>query len=524
MSATPLFAMGVAALSAELAAKRVSSVELAGTLLDRLQAHAALGTALSMDREATLTQARAADARRASGQATALTGVPVAHKDIFVTRFATSKLPSTAGSKMLVGYQSPFDAAVIARLTDGEAGRWPGAGMVTLAKLNCDEFAMGSANENSAFGPVLNPWDRSRVPGGSSGGSAAAVAARLVPAATGTDTGGSIRQPASFCGVTGIKPTYGVCSRYGMIAFASSLDQAGPLARSAEDCALLLSAMSGFDERDATSAERPPQDFHAQMLAPRSGAPLGKPLHGLRIGVPKEWTDGRLQFHADGTETCAGLHMYELESILDGLRELQHLGAKLVSVSLPRTELSIPVYYIIAPAEASSNLGRFDGVKFGHRAAHYGDLLDMYKKTRAEGFGPEVKRRIMIGTYVLSHGYYDAYYGQAQKLRRMIADDFQTCFQICDLIAGPVAPSIAWKLGEQRDDPVKNYLADIFTLPASLAGLPAMSVPVSAGQHGMPVGLQLVGNYFQEGILLHAAHALQQATDWHTRTPPGFEP
>ena len=511
MSATPLFAMGVAALSAELAAKRVSSVELSGTLLDRLQAHAALGTALSMDREATLTQARAADARRASGQATALTGVPVAHKDIFVTRFATSKLPSTAGSKMLVGYQSPFDAAVIARLTDGEAGRWPGAGMVTLAKLNCDEFAMGSANENSAFGPVLNPWDRSRVPGGSSGGSAAAVAARLVPAATGTDTGGSIRQPASFCGVTGIKPTYGVCSRYGMIAFASSLDQAGPLARSADDCALLLSAMSGFDERDATSAERPPQDFHAQMRAPREGATVALPLTGLRVGLPKEFFPAALAADVEGAVRAA-------------LRELEKLGATLVDVSLPRTELSIPVYYIIAPAEASSNLGRFDGVKFGHRAAHYGDLLDMYKRTRAEGFGPEVKRRIMIGTYVLSHGYYDAYYVQAQKLRRMIADDFQTCFQICDLIAGPVAPSIAWKLGEQSDDPVKNYLADIFTLPASLAGLPAMSVPVSAGQHGMPVGLQLVGNYFQEGTLLHAAHALQLATDWHTRTPPGFEP
>ena len=511
MSATPLFAMGVAALSAELAAKRVSSVELAGTLLDRLQAHAALGAALSMDREATLAQARAADARRASGQATALTGVPVAHKDIFVTRFATSKLPSTAGSKMLVGYQSPFDATVIARLTDGEAGRWPGAGMVTLAKLNCDEFAMGSANENSAFGPVLNPWDRSRVPGGSSGGSAAAVAARLVPAATGTDTGGSIRQPASFCGVTGIKPTYGVCSRYGMIAFASSLDQAGPLARSADDCALLLSAMSGFDERDATSAERPPQDFHAQMRAPREGATAAQPLTGLRVGLPKEFFPAALAADVEGAVRAA-------------LRELEKLGDTLVDVSLPRTELSIPVYYIIAPAEASSNLGRFDGVKFGHRAAHYGDLLDMYKKTRAEGFGPEVKRRIMIGTYVLSHGYYDAYYVQAQKLRRMIADDFQTCFQICDLIAGPVAPSIAWKLGEQSDDPVKNYLADIFTLPASLAGLPAMSVPVSAGQHGMPVGLQLVGNYFQEGTLLHAAHALQQATDWHTRTPPGFEP
>jgi len=498
MSAIPLFAMGVATLGAELAAKRVSSVELAGAMLDRLQAHASLGTALSMDREATLAQARAADARRASGQATALTGVPVAHKDIFVTRFATSRLPSTAGSKMLIGYQSPFDATVIARLNE--------AGTVTLAKLNCDEFAMGSANENSAFSPVLNPWDRSRVPGGSSGGSAAAVAARLVPAATGTDTGGSIRQPASFCGVTGIKPTYGVCSRYGMIAFASSLDQAGPMARSAEDCALLLSAMSGFDERDATSAERPPQNFHAQMLAPREGATAARPLQGLRIGLPKEFFPAALAADVEG-------------AVRGALRELEKLGASLVDVSLPRTELSIPVYYIIAPAEASSNLGRFDGVKFGHRAAQYGDLLDMYKKTRAEGFGPEVKRRIMIGTYVLSHGYYDAYYVQAQKLRRMIADDFQACFKACDVIAGPVAPTVAWKLGEQGGDPLRAYLADIFTLPASLAGLPGLSVPAGSGAHGMPVGLQLIGNYFEEGRLLHTAHAFQQATDFHLTEP-----
>ena len=501
MSAPPLLALGVAALGAELAAKRVSSVELAGAMLDRLQAHAALGTALSMDRDATLAQARAADARRASGQATALTGVPVAHKDIFVTRFATSKLPSTAGSKMLMGYQSPFDATVIARLNE--------AGTVTLAKLNCDEFAMGSANENSAFGPVLNPWDRSRVPGGSSGGSAAAVAARLVPAATGTDTGGSIRQPASFCGVTGIKPTYGVCSRYGLIAFASSLDQAGPMARSAEDCALLLSAMSGFDERDATSAERPPQDFHAQMLAPREGATAARPLAGLRIGLPKEFFPAALAADVEG-------------AVRSALRELEKLGATLVDVSLPRTELSIPVYYIIAPAEASSNLSRFDGVRYGHRAAQYTDLQDMYKKSRSEGFGPEVKRRIMIGTYVLSHGYYDAYYLQAQKLRRMIADDFQACFRQCDVIAGPVAPTVAWKLGDKSDDPVASYLADIFTLPASLAGLPGMSLPAGFGAGHMPVGLQLIGNYFNEAALLHAAHAFQQATDWHNAKPAGY--
>jgi len=512
MSAS-LRTLGVAGLSRELAAGAISSVELTQELLvlasaDLAAGAAGLGAFLAVDADAALAQARAADARRAGGQAGALTGVPLAHKDIFVTDYSTSRLPSTAGSKMLAGYQSPFDASVVARLGAGEVGA-PGAGMVTLGKLNCDEFAMGSSNENSAYGPVKNPWDHHRVPGGSSGGSAAAVAAGLVPAATGTDTGGSIRQPASFCGITGIKPTYGVCSRYGMVAFASSLDQAGPMARSAEDCALLLSAMSGFDARDATSAERAPQDYHRQMLQPRAGASAAQPLQGLRIGLPKEFFP-------------AGLSADVNAAVRAGLAELQCLGATLVDVSLPRTELSIPVYYIIAPAEASSNLGRFDGVKFGHRAAKHGDLLDMYKKSRAEGFGPEVKRRIMIGTYVLSHGYYDAYYVQAQKLRRMIADDFQACFRDCDLIAGPVAPSVAWKLGEQGDDPVKNYLADIFTLPASLAGLPAMSVPVGPGHLGLPVGLQLIGNYFEEGRLLHAAHALQQATDFHTRLPPGI--
>ncbi|MDH4059749.1 MAG: Asp-tRNA(Asn)/Glu-tRNA(Gln) amidotransferase subunit GatA, partial [Aquincola sp.] len=384
------------------------------------------------------------------------------------------------------------------------------AGCVSLGKLNCDEFAMGSSNENSAFGPVRNPWDTGRVPGGSSGGSAAAVAARLLPAATGTDTGGSIRQPASFSGITGIKPTYGVCSRWGMVAFASSLDQAGPLARSAEDCALLLSAMSGFDERDATSAQRPPQDFDAQMRARRTGASASKPLAGLRIGLPREFFPAALAADVGATVRAA-------------LAAFEGLGATLVDVSLPRTELSIPVYYIIAPAEASSNLGRFDGVRYGHRAAKYVDLLDMYKKSRAEGFGPEVKRRIMIGTYVLSHGYYDAYYLQAQKLRRMIADDFRQCFTQCDVIAGPVAPTVAWKLGAQDDDPVAAYLADIFTLPASLAGLPGMSVPAGFGEGGMPVGLQLIGNYFAEGELLRAAHAFQQATDFHARVPEGFQ-
>ena len=489
--------LGVAESSRALAAGQVSSLELTEHLLARVAEHDSLGCFLHLDAELALAAATAADLRRAAGSSAALLGVPLAHKDIFVTK----DMPTTAGSKMLSGYRSPFDATVVERLSE--------AGTLSLGKLNCDEFAMGSSNENSAYQAVQNPWDRSRVPGGSSGGSAAAVAARLVPGATGTDTGGSIRQPASFTGITGIKPTYGVCSRYGMIAFASSLDQAGPMARSAEDCAMLLSAMSGFDARDATSVQQPPQDFHAQMLQARDGATAAQPLKGLRIGLPLEFFPAALAADVDG-------------AVRAGLAELEKLGATLVDVSLPRTELAIPVYYIIAPAEASSNLSRFDGVRFGHRAAQYDDLLDMYKKTRAEGFGAEVKRRIMIGAYVLSHGYYDAYYLQAQKLRRMIADDFQLCFKQCDLIAGPVAPTVAWKAGEGADDPVKAYLADIFTLPGSLAGLPGMSVPVGLGANGMPVGLQLLGNYFSEGRLLHAAHALQQATDWHLRKPEGF--
>jgi aspartyl-tRNA(Asn)/glutamyl-tRNA(Gln) amidotransferase subunit A len=491
-----LHTLGVAELGRALAAKSVSSVEATQAFLARAKADAH-GAFLVVDEAAALAAAQAADARRASGaegSASPLLGVPIAHKDIFVTTESTT----TAGSRMLQGYRSPFDATVVARLK--------AAGTVSLGKLNCDEFAMGSANENSAYGPVTNPWDATRVPGGSSGGTAAAVAARLVPAATGTDTGGSIRQPASFTGTTGIKPTYGVCSRFGMIAFASSLDQAGTIAHSAEDCALMLSAMSGFDERDATSVQRPPQDFHAQMLQQRAGASASRPLEGLRIGLPREFFPAALAADVGGR-------------VSEALAQMEKLGATLVDVSLPRTELSIPVYYIIAPAEASSNLSRFDGVRYGHRAAKYEDLLDMYKKSRSEGFGPEVKRRIMIGTYVLSHGYYDAYYLQAQKLRRMIADDFQACFQQCDVIAGPVAPTVAWKLGEQGDDPVKAYLADIFTLPGSLAGLPGMSVPAGLGEGGMPVGLQLLGNYFAEGTLLHAAHALQQATDFHKQAP-----
>jgi aspartyl-tRNA(Asn)/glutamyl-tRNA(Gln) amidotransferase subunit A len=484
-----LHTLGVAQLAKDLAAKKVSSQELAQHYLARMQKHAALGAFLATDETVTLAQARAADARIAAGETAPLLGVPIAHKDIFVTQdFAT-----TAGSKMLKDYRSPFNSTVVHKMMQ--------QGAVTLGKLNCDEFAMGSSNENSAYGNVRNPWDTARIPGGSSGGSAAAVAAGLCAAATGTDTGGSIRQPAAFCGITGIKPTYGRASRYGMVAFASSLDQAGPMARSAEDCALLLTAMCGPDlDRDSTSLDVPAEDYSRS---------LNESITGLRIGIPKE-------FFGEGLSA-------DVRAAVDAaLKEYEKLGAKLVPISLPRTELSIPVYYIIAPAEASSNLSRFDGVKFGHRAAQHGDLTDMYKKTRAEGFGDEVKRRIMVGAYVLSHGYYDAYYLQAQKIRRMIADDFQAAFKLCDVIAGPVAPTVAWKIGEKSDDPVANYLADIFTLPASLAGLPGMSVPVGFGAGHMPVGMQLIGNYFGEAKLLNAAHQFQCATDWHTRTPAGF--
>lgn len=487
-----LHQLTVTQLARHLRDRKVSAVETAQHFLARASAHSDLGAFLDTNEDATLIQARHADevlAQNSADTLPALTGVPLAHKDIFVTRdFVT-----TAGSKMLTGYRSPFDATVVQRLA--------AEGVVTLGKLNCDEFAMGSANENSAFGPVKNPWDVTRTPGGSSGGSAAAVAARLAPAATGTDTGGSIRQPASFCGITGIKPTYGRASRYGMVAFASSLDQAGPMAHTAEDCAVLLSTMCGPDlDRDSTSLDVPAENF---------GRSLTDSLEGLRIGLPAE-------FFGDGLAP-------DVRSAIDAaLKEWEALGARLVPISLPRTELSIPVYYIIAPAEASSNLSRFDGVKFGHRAEKYTDLIDMYKKTRAEGFGDEVKRRIMTGAYVLSHGYYDAYYLQAQKIRRMIADDFQQAFKVCDVIAGPVAPTVAWKLGDKNKDPLANYLADIFTLPGSLAGLPGMSLPVGFGDGGMPVGMQLLGNYFQEARLLNAAHRFQQATDWHARTPEGF--
>jgi aspartyl-tRNA(Asn)/glutamyl-tRNA(Gln) amidotransferase subunit A len=479
----------VAQLATLLHARKVSAFELAEHFMARMRRHADLGAFLATDDTVTLAQAKAADARLAQGDAPLLTGVPLAHKDIFVTR----DFPSTAGSRMLSGYRSPFDATVVRKLAEH--------GAVVLGKLNCDEFAMGSGNENSAYGPVHNPWDTSRVPGGSSGGSAAAIAAGLTPAATGTDTGGSIRQPSSFCGLTGIKPTYGRVSRYGMIAFASSLDQAGPMAHSAEDCALLLSAMAGPDlDRDSTSLDRPEEDFTRD---------LNKAIAGLRVGVPPEFFGPGL---ADDVRA----------PIESALAELEKLGARRVPISLPRTELAIPVYYIIAPAEASSNLSRYDGVKFGHRAKDFTDLQDMYRKTRTEGFGAEVKRRIMTGTYVLSQGYYDAYYLQAQRVRRLIANDFQDAFKACDVIAAPVAPSVAWQLGEHRADPLADYLADTYTLPASLAGLPCMSLPAGFGAHAMPVGLQLIGNYLQEARLLNVAHQLQQVTDFHTRHPEGF--
>jgi aspartyl-tRNA(Asn)/glutamyl-tRNA(Gln) amidotransferase subunit A len=493
----------ISQLSDALQTKRLSSVELTTLFLERIQTHSALNAFVSLDSAVALAQARAADDRRGQGDASPLLGVPLAHKDVFVTRDYTSN----ACSKILVGehggYRSPFNATTVDLLAV--------SGMVCIGKTNMDEFAMGSSNENSAFGPVKNPWDLHAVPGGSSGGSAAAVAARLVPAATGTDTGGSIRQPASLSGITGIKPTYGTCSRYGMIAFASSLDQAGPMAKTAKDCALLLDAMSGFDERDSTSLERPATHTATGIDAPLQGASVAKPLQGLRIGLPKEFFGKGLSAEVD-------------KAVRAALNEYEKLGAMLVDISLPRTELSIPSYYIIAPAEASSNLSRFDGVRYGHRAKEYRDLLDMYKKSRAEGFGPEVKRRIMIGAYVLSHGYYDAYYVKAQKIRRLIADDFQAAFKQCDIIAGPVSPTVAWNIGEKGDDPVAMYLADIYTLGVSMAGLPGMSVPAGFGEGAhakRPVGLQLVGNYFDEAKLLKVAHHFQLATDWHLRAPEG---
>ena len=479
----------VAELARALREKRVSSVELTRAYLDRVGRHDALNAFITTDPEKSLAQARAADERIARGEAGTLTGIPVAHKDLFCAR----GWRTTCGSRMLADWVSPYDAHVIERFES--------AGAVLLGKTNMDEFAMGSSNENSHFGPVKNPWDTAAVPGGSSGGSAAAVAARLAPAATGTDTGGSIRQPASFTGVSGLRPTYGRVSRYGMVAFASSLDQGGALAATAEDLALMLGVMAGFDTRDSTCIDRPVDDYAGGI---RDG------VRGMRIGMPKQY------FTADLARDVAG-------PILAAIEELEKLGATTVEVDLPNQHLSVPVYYVLAPAEASSNLARFDGVRYGHRAADYADLNDMYAKTRAEGFGAEVKRRVMIGTYVLSHGYYDAYYLQAQRLRRLIARDFTEAFAKCDLIAGPAAPSVAFDLGAKATDPVQMYLDDLYTIPINLAGLPGMSIPCGFGDKGRPVGLQLVGNYWDEARMLATAHAFQQATDWHTRVPPGFK-
>ena len=471
-------------LSQALAARQISSVELSTLFLDRIERlNPTLNAFVTGAREKSLKMAIAADVRIAAGTAGPLTGIPIAQKDIFCAEGWTT----TCGSKMLANFVSPYDATVIHKM-HAEAG------LVSLGKTNMDEFAMGSSNETSFFGPVRNPWDSSRVPGGSSGGSAAAVAARLAPAATGTDTGGSIRQPAALCNLTGLKPTYGVVSRYGMIAFASSLDQAGPMAASAEDCALLLNTMVGFDERDSTSLDRPVEDYTRD---------LEKPLNGLRIGLPKE-------FFGEGCDAEV------MAAVRAAIAEYEKLGATTVEVSLPNSHLSVPAYYVIAPAEASSNLSRFDGVRYGYRAPEYDNLEQMYEKTRAQGFGAEVKRRIMIGAYVLSHGYYDAYYLQAQRIRRLIADDFVEAFKHCDVIMGPTSPSTAFKLGEKAADPVQMYLSDIYTIAVNLAGLPGMSVPCGFVD-GLPVGLQLIGNYFAEGQLLNVAHRYQQATDWHQR-------
>ena len=476
----------LAELSGALAAKKISSVELTQLFLGRIDSlNGGLNAFISYQPEIALDQARKSDQLRANGKAGPLTGIPIAHKDIFCTR----ELRTTCGSKMLKDYRSPYDAHVIEQFN--------AAGAVLLGKCNMDEFAMGSSNETSHFGPVRNPWDRQLVPGGSSGGSAAAVAARMTPAATGTDTGGSIRQPAALTGVCGMKPTYGAVSRYGLVAFASSLDQAGPLAKSAEDLALLMNVMAGFDARDSTSVERPKEDYSKR---------LNIPIAGMRIGLPKE-------YFGEGIEP--GVR----KAVEEAVRWFEAQGARRVPLELPNTKLAVPVYYVIAPAEASSNLSRFDGVRYGHRAQNYADLNDMYARTRDEGFGAEVKRRILVGTYVLSHGYYDAYYLQAQKVRRLIAREFSAAFERCDVILGPTSPTTAFGLGAKADDPVQMYLNDIFTIPAPLAGLPGLSIPCGFDAKGLPVGLQLMGNYFSEAALLGTAHRYQQATDWHLRVP-----
>lgn len=499
----------IQALRAALSARKISAREIALSALDAAQQHSSLNAFLHIDPQLTLAQAQTADDALGNEQGQTLTGVPIAHKDVFVTQ----GWRTTASSKMLANYISPFDATVVSRLNQ--------AGAVSIGKLNCDEFAMGSANENSAFGPVKNPWDPLVVPGGSSGGSAAAVAAGLVMAATGTDTGGSVRQPAALCGVSGIKPTYGTVSRFGMVAFGSSLDQAGAIARHAKDLLELIDPISGFDPRDATSLEtcdgvanvpgRVRANFNAAIQ--RQNTAGSQPLKGLRIGVPAEFFNAGLASEV-ASAIEAALHIYE------------SLGAERVSISLPRTELSIPAYYVIAPAEASSNLARYDGVRYGHRAARYRDLGEMTSRSRTEGFGAEVLRRIMVGTYVLSHGYYDAYYLQAQRVRRMIANDFQQAFaDQCDVIMGPVTPNVARPIGENREDPTADWLADIYTLSVNLAGLPGMSIPCgfSHSAKPLPIGLQIIGNYFSEGQLLALADRFQQATDWHQRKPAEYQ-
>jgi aspartyl-tRNA(Asn)/glutamyl-tRNA(Gln) amidotransferase subunit A len=482
----------ISEISAALHAKRLSSVELTRRLLDRVaRLNPVLNAFITVDPERALADARAADAAIAAGTAGPLTGIPVAHKDIL----ATAAMRTTCGSRMLAGYTSPYDAHVVEGLAR--------AGTVLLGKTNMDEFAMGSSSETSHFGPVKNPWNLRYVPGGSSGGSAAAVAARLVPGATGTDTGGSIRQPAALSGICGLKPTYGICSRYGLVAFASSLDQAGPFGQTARDVALLLNAMAGHDPRDSTSLDRPAEDY-TRLLAQDAGA---KPLAGLTIGLPREYFG-------------EGIDRDVATSLAAALAEFRALGASTVDIALPNARLAVPVYYVIAPAEASSNLSRFDGVRYGHRAAAYDDLTDMYQKSRAEGFGAEVKRRILVGTYVLSHGYYDAYYLKAQQVRHLIADDFRRAYRTCDVIMGPTAPTAAFPIGAKADDPVQMYLNDIFTVAANLAGAPGLSIPCGFDRNGLPIGLQIQGDYFTEARMLDVAHRFQQATDWHRKRPP----
>ncbi len=476
-------------LAADLRTGVCSSEELTRACLDRISTFdGRLNAFITVTADQALVAARAADVRIRAGQAGPLTGIPFAHKDIFCTR----GVKTSCGSRMLDNFPAPYDATVTRKLQE--------AGAVMVGKTNMDEFAMGSSNETSFYGPVKNPWDETRVPGGSSGGSAASVAARVVPFSTGTDTGGSIRQPAALCGITGLKPTYGRVSRYGMIAFASSLDQGGPFARSAEDAALVLAAMAGFDERDSTSVAREVEDYPALLDAP---------LDGLRIGLPKE-------YFGEGLDAGVGA------VIEAALEEYRKLGAQLVDISLPNTHLAVPAYYVVAPAECSSNLSRFDGVRFGYRASHPKDLTDLYQRSRGEGFGPEVKRRILIGTYALSAGYYDAYYLKAQQVRRLIREDFLRAFEQVDVIMGPTAPTTAFRLGEKAGDPVSMYLSDIYTIAANLAGLPAMSIPAGF-VNGLPAGLHVIGNYFAEGRLLNVGHRYQQVTDWHARCPAGYE-